>query len=109
MAEERTFQIQLEGLITLLAQNLYADPDVFLREMIQNAHDSISKRILLAPKVRTKQPPDGEIRIRTDRAKSTLSIVDNGAGMTEKEIHEFLATIGRSGTRELKEQIVEAD
>ena len=41
MAEQRVFQIQLEGLIQLLAQNLYADPDVFLREMIQNAHDSI--------------------------------------------------------------------
>src|SRR5262252_9591205 len=48
MAEERTFQIQLEGLIQLLAQNLYADPDVFLREMIQNAHDSITRRSELA-------------------------------------------------------------
>jgi HSP90 family molecular chaperone len=45
--EERTFQIQLEGLIQLLAQNLYADPDVFLREMIQNAHDSIMRRAAL--------------------------------------------------------------
>ena len=46
--EERTFQIHLEGLIRLLAQNLYADPDIFLREMIQNAHDSIGRRAVLA-------------------------------------------------------------
>jgi molecular chaperone HtpG len=46
--EERSFQIQLDGLIQLLAQNLYADPDVFLREMIQNAHDSIKRRAELA-------------------------------------------------------------
>ncbi len=47
-ATEHTIQIELEGLISLLAQHLYADPDVFLREMIQNAHDSISRRAALA-------------------------------------------------------------
>ena len=46
--EERTFQIHSKGLIRLLAQNLYADPDIFLREMIQNAHDSIQRRRVLA-------------------------------------------------------------
>src|SRR5205809_557884 len=62
MAEERTFQIQLEGLIQLLAQNLYADPDVFLREMIQNAHDSITRRAELAAERGEPDPPSPRIQ-----------------------------------------------
>lgn len=102
---DHDIQIELEGLITLLAQNLYADPDVFLREMIQNAHDSIRKREAVASERGEHDLPRGEIRIGTDRDAATLAITDNGAGLTEEEIHKYLSTIGRSGTRELKEQL----
>lgn len=99
---EHDVKFEIEGLITLLAQNLYADPDVFLREMIQNAHDSIVKRKALAGERGDTSVPAGKIEI-VPIAPRSLRIVDNGAGLTEKEIHDFLATIGRSGTRELKE------
>jgi len=110
---EHEIRFEIEGLITLLAQNLYADPDVFLREMIQNAHDSIVKRRELAVRAErgeaAAQVPRGEIRIDTDRTASTLTIVDNGAGLTEDEIHKYLSTIGASGTRELKKTLADRD
>lgn len=109
MSQQHTFQIQLEGLITLLAQNLYADPDVFLREMLQNAHDSIQKRRAVKGKRRERDIPEPRIRVRVDRAARTIEIDDNGVGMLEKELHDYLATSGRSGTRELREELARGD
>ena len=100
-----SIQIELEGLITLLARNLYADPDVFLREMLQNAHDSITKRRELADMGAGEAVPPGQIRIAIDRDAQALRIHDNGSGLTEQEIHDYLATIGRSGTDELRQQL----
>jgi molecular chaperone HtpG len=106
---ERTFQIQLEGLIQLLAQNLYADPDVFLREMIQNAHDSIKRRAELAAERGETDLPAPRIQVVVDRAAQTIEICDNGCGLSAEEIDDYLSTIGRSGTAELRQRIVEAD
>jgi molecular chaperone HtpG len=110
---EHEIRFEIEGLISLLAQNLYADPEVFLREMIQNAHDSIVKRRELAALgargETAGEVPAGLIRIEVDRAARTLSIVDNGAGLTREEIHKYLSTIGGSGTRELKKMLEERD
>ena len=83
---EHTIQIELEGLIKLLAQNLYADPDVFLREMIQNAHDSITKRRELAAERGERDIPAGAIHIDFDRTGQRLTISDNGSGLTREEI-----------------------
>lgn len=109
MAEQRVFQIQLEGLIQLLAQNLYADPDVFLREMIQNAHDSITRRAELAADRGDREPPPPRINVEVDREAQEIRIADNGCGLTDEEIDSFLSTIGRSGTNELRQRIVAAD
>ena len=109
MAEQRVFQIQLEGLIQLLAQNLYADPDVFLREMIQNAHDSITRRAELAADRGEREPPPPRITVEVDREAREIRIADNGCGLTDAEIDSFLSTIGRSGTDELRQRIVAAD
>ena len=109
VAEERKFQIQLEGLIQLLAQNLYADPDVFLREMIQNAHDSITRRAELYRQHGGQEPPQPRITIVTNSAALQIEIHDNGSGMTGQELDWYLSTIGRSGTAELREQIAAAD
>jgi len=106
--QERTFQIHLEGLIRLLAQNLYADPDIFLREMIQNAHDSIARRSVLAAEA--AELPAGQIRVVTDPVERTIAISDNGTGLTRAEIDDYLSTIGQSGnTDELRHRIREAD
>ena len=109
MVSERTFQIQLEGLIQLLAQSLYADPDVFLREMIQNAHDSIRRRTALAAERGETDLPPARIQVAIDRAARTIAIHDNGSGLSTDEIDDYLSTIGRSGTAELRQHILDAD
>ena len=109
MAEQNTFQIQLPGLIKLLAQHLYAEPDVFLREMIQNAHDSIIRRAENATNGKSAEPPAPRIGVITDENDKSLRIEDNGSGLTREEIDTYLSTIGRSGTGELRESIRNAD
>jgi molecular chaperone HtpG len=107
--EERTFQIQLEGLIQLLAQNLYAEPDVFLREMLQNAHDSIMRREAIAAERGEDDLPAKRIQVVPDPVAQSIQIIDNGSGLTRTEIDEYLSTIGRSGTDLLRQRIKEAD
>ncbi len=81
-----------QGLIRLLAQSLYPEPDVFIRELLQNAHDSIQLR-------RVHEPESvGEIRIDADERAHTLSFSDNGGGMDRRDIEEFLSVIGGTGT-----------
>ena len=97
------FQIDLQGLIKLLAKNLYAEADVFVREMLQNAHDSIKRR----REWQGEGTPDGVVRVKIDRQAATVTITDNGAGMTETEVREYLSTIGRSGTDAFRQDLVE--
>lgn len=102
MGEQHQIQIALEGVVRLLSQNLYADPDVFLREMIQNAQDSIVKR-------RLREPHAGRIDLIPRVVGSTLTIEDDGIGLTRDDIHGYLSTIGRSGTGELKQRLRHGD
>jgi molecular chaperone HtpG len=102
--EQHSWKIQLEGLLKLIAGPLYKDREVFVRELVQNAHDSIRKRVHaeglhVAP----------EIRWIADPQAGTLTIRDNGAGLTREEVHLYLSTVGRSGTGELKEALHSSD
>jgi molecular chaperone HtpG len=90
------FQVHLRGLIDLLANHLYSGPEVFLRELLQNAQDAITAREI------QEGPFEGRIRvelIHSAGASPTLVIQDNGIGLTEAEVHRFLATIGDSSKR----------
>ncbi|MBP5974171.1 ATP-binding protein [Brasilonema sp. CT11] len=97
------FQIDLQGLIKLLAKNLYAEADVFVREMLQNAHDSIKRR----RELQADGAPDGVIRVKIDREGATISFTDNGAGMTQQEVRDYLSTIGRSGTDAFRQDLIQ--
>ncbi|GLW29875.1 HSP90 family protein [Actinoplanes regularis] len=83
-----TFQVDLRGIVDLLSHHLYASPRVYVRELLQNAVDAI-----------TAVGPDhaGQVEITTGEA---LRITDNGIGLTEAQVHELLATIGRSSKRD---------
>jgi molecular chaperone HtpG len=86
-----TFQVDLRGMVDLLSHHLYSSPRVYIRELMQNAVDAITARRLLDP-----QAP-ASVRIR---ASGTLTVTDTGVGLTEQEVHRFLATIGRSSKRD---------
>ncbi|HCP3857275.1 TPA: ATP-binding protein [Escherichia coli] len=93
-------EVNLNGLIEVLSKHLYSTPVVAVRELVQNVHDAIVRRRIEQPDA----PKDNAIRVVADVAKSTITISDTGAGLTESEIHGFLATVGVGYTRMLRQQ-----
>jgi molecular chaperone HtpG len=87
-------QTNFQGLVRLLAKNLYPEPDVFIRELVQNGHDAIQFRRL------EDRHLSGRIDILTDAKARTIQFLDNGMGMNAEEVEKFLSTIGTSGTGE---------
>ncbi len=94
---DHRFQVDLRAIIELLSSNLYSGPQVFLRELLQNAADAIRARKALDPNL------EGQIDlelVRSEDGSVTLVVEDNGVGLTPDEVHQFLATIGSSSKRE---------
>jgi len=96
-----TFKLHLPGLLKVLAEHLYSHKQVAIRELIQNAHDTCTRRIVEGREAHYKP----RIDISIDAGARMLTISDNGYGLTEQEIDDYLATIGRSYTRELRENL----
>lgn len=92
----RSFQVDLRGVVDLLSHHLYASPRVYLRELLQNAVDAITARRLTDPAA----PARIWIEPATGSADGALRIHDTGVGLTEEQVHTLLATIGRSGKRD---------
>lgn len=91
------FQVNLSGMINILSNHLYSNPKVFLRELLQNGVDAITARQALSDGSYI-----GQINIEVSGAPSgaTLIVEDNGVGLNESEVHEFLAMIGQSSKRD---------
>ena len=89
------FQTQVTKLLDLLANSLYSNKEVFLRELISNASDAIDKLHFMSL---TNHDPNFKIQIRADKDSKTLTISDNGIGMTLDEANSHLGTIAESGT-----------
>jgi molecular chaperone HtpG len=87
-----SFQVDLRGVVDLLSHHLYASPRVYLRELLQNAVDAITARRVI--------DPSAPALVRIDCAGDRLTITDTGIGLTEEQVHQLLATIGRSGKRD---------
>ncbi len=134
----RTTGVDLGGLMTVLGRHLYSTPIVALRELVQNAHDSIVRRRLeqpewlaassvdsaetgsvVSPAFGAAPTEDAEkncamaeaalfssnrITVHCDSVKGIIRVVDTGAGLTEHEIHTYLATVGVGYTRTLREK-----
>ncbi|TNE48259.1 MAG: molecular chaperone HtpG [Deltaproteobacteria bacterium] len=90
-------QVDFEGLMRVLGNNLYSTPVVALRELVQNAHDSCTRREL------EEGSFDPRIDVTADPTRKRLIIDDNGAGLTQDEVHKYLATVGAGYTRLLRE------
>ncbi|MER6270900.1 HSP90 family protein [Streptomyces sp900105755] len=93
-AADHTFQVDLRGLVDLLSHHLYSSPRVYLRELLQNAVDALTARHGLEPGA-----PAGAFGIRLYADGSVVRVEDDGVGLTEADVHTFLATIGRSSKR----------
>ena len=105
MPESREFKLSLPGLLQVLAEHLYSDRRVGVRELLQNAHDSCSRRKI--EYAESDYAP--RIDLRIDSENHILEIEDNGTGLTESEIDQYLTTIGSGYTRHLRESLAFGD
>lgn len=99
--ETLEFKAELKQLLHLITHSLYSDRDIFLRELISNASDAINKIRFdsLANEAALEGNKDWQIRITPNKDAKTLTISDNGIGMTREEVITNLGTIAQSGTR----------
>jgi molecular chaperone HtpG len=109
-AEQMQFRAEVSRLLDIVVHSLYSEKEVFLRELISNASDACDKLRYAA----VTQPellvgaPDFEITVSIDKKARTITVSDNGIGMTRDELVENLGTIARSGTSAFLEQLKDA-
>ena len=108
-AEKQThsFQTEVKQLLHLMVHSLYSNKEIFLRELISNAADAADKLRFkgLDDDSLLADDPELRIRITTDKDAKTLTISDNGIGMTEEEVIAHLGTIAKSGTADFLSQL----
>ncbi len=108
--EQLEFQAEARQLLDLMVHSVYSNKDSFLRELISNASDALDKLRLEA--FRNKDldvdTSDLHIEIEVDKDARTLTVRDNGIGMTREEVVDLIGTLAKSGTAELRQQLREA-
>lgn len=100
--ETRGFQSEVKQLLQLMIHSLYSNKEIFLRELISNASDAADKLRFKALSNSALYEGDGDLRVRVsfDADKGTITISDNGIGMTREQVIDHLGTIAKSGTKE---------
>ena len=108
--EQLEFQAEARQLLDLMVHSVYSNKDSFLRELISNASDALDKLRLEAfrNKDLNVDTSDLHIDVEVDTAARTLTIRDNGIGMTRDEVVNLIGTLAKSGTAELRQQLREA-
>ncbi len=109
--ETLKFETEIQQLLDLIIHSLYSHKEIFLRELVSNASDALDK---LKFKSQTDQSllgddSDLKIQIETDAKERTITIIDNGIGMTHDELIENLGTIAKSGTKGFVEALSKKD
>lgn len=101
------FEAEVKQLLHLMIHSLYSNKEIFLRELISNGSDAADKLRFMALGNDALYEGDSELKIRIehDKTNRTLTITDNGIGMTRDEVRENIGTIARSGTRQFFESL----
>ena len=96
------FQTEARQLLDLMIHSLYSNKEIFLRELVSNASDACDKLRFeaLTDAALIEEDPDLAIDVAFDRAARTITVTDNGVGMSRQEVVDNIGTIARSGTRE---------
>ena len=105
--ETRGFQSEVKQLLHLMIHSLYSNKEIFLRELISNASDAADKLRFKALSDTSLYQGDGDLRVRlsVDKEARTLTLSDNGIGMSREEVIENLGTIAKSGTKAFLESM----
>ena len=108
--EEKIFKAETKELLNLMIHSIYTNKEIFLRELISNANDAIDKLKFksLTDTDILKGDDKFKIDISVDKDNRTLTITDNGIGMTYEEVDDNIGTIAKSGSKLFKEQLEEA-
>ena len=107
---EHGFRAEVQQLLDLMIHSVYSDREVFLRELVSNAADALDKARFLALTRPDLTPPGTEspgIRVSVDADAKTVTLEDDGIGMTQQEVVDNLGTIARSGTKAFVQQLEE--
>ena len=111
MMEKYEFKSESKRLLDLMINSIYTNKDIFLRELISNASDALDKlyyRSLTDKEVKVDKE-DLEINLEFDEKDRTITITDNGCGMTKEELESNLGTIAKSGSLSFKENMSQED
>jgi molecular chaperone HtpG len=109
-AEQHSFQAEVAELLRLMVHSVYTETDIFLRELISNGSDACDRlryEAISSPGLTADGAPFA-IRIAPNKEANTLTVSDNGAGMTRQELIDNLGTVARSGTRAFMAKLTEA-
>lgn len=105
--QTHSFQAEVARLLHLVTHSLYSNPDIFLRELVSNASDACDKLRFesLANAALLEEDPELQVKVAFDREARTITITDNGIGMSEQEAIDHLGTIAKSGTRDFMSKL----
>ena len=109
--KKKQFKAESKKLLDLMINSIYTNKDIFLRELISNASDAIDKiafRSLTDKKIKVKKDKLA-INLSLDKEKRTITISDNGCGMTKEELDNNLGTIAESGSNLFKSENKDKD
>ena len=107
MAKTCAFKAEIRQMLDLVIHSLYSKKEIFLRELISNGSDAIdrAKYLALTDKAIAPEAPEWQITLRADAAAHTLTVEDNGLGMSAEEMEEALGTIAKSGSKAFAEAL----
>ncbi|MCB9091156.1 MAG: molecular chaperone HtpG [Halobacteriovoraceae bacterium] len=94
-----TISVNTTDIFPIIKKWLYSEHDIFLRELVSNACDAITKRAAIG-RTQNASTPNGQVTIEVDKEKGTIKIIDNGVGMTEEEVEKYIAQLAFSGAEE---------
>nr|WP_087067054.1 molecular chaperone HtpG [Cyanobium sp. NIES-981] len=103
-AEQGQIQIHTENIFPIIKKAVYSGHEVFLRELVSNGVDAISKRRMAAMAGDCSEGPEGRIQIRIDREAKTLTISDNGIGMSADEVKRYINQVAFSSAEDFLEK-----
>ena len=104
MAEKGNISIHAQNLMPVIKKWMYSDKDIFLREIVSNGCDAISKYKVLVNKGEATASEKYEVNVVADKEAGTLSVSDNGIGMTAEEVKKYIAQVAFSGAEEFLKQ-----
>ncbi len=106
MSKKGNIQVQTTDIFPIIKKWLYSEHDIFLRELVSNACDAITKRATIS-RTQNMELPEGKVSIEIDKPKNQIRIHDNGIGMSEEEVEKYIAQLAFSGAEEFVEKMKE--